>query len=52
MGLAFLLNYIKNIKLSMMRSLLSIQTGAETRKKIFRGKDGASNKVRFLFCIF
>lgn len=32
-----------------MRSLLSIQTGAETRKKIFRGKDGASNKVSFLF---
>jgi|GEM_PF-726369 len=36
----------------MMRSLLSIQTGTETRKKIFRGRDGASNKVSFLFCIF
>ena len=52
LGLAFLLNCIKNTKPWMMRSLLSIQTGAETRKKIFHGRDGASNKVRFLFCIF
>lgn len=52
LGLAFLLNYIKNTKPWMMRSLLSIQTGAEIRKKIFHGRDGASNKVRFLFCIF
>jgi hypothetical protein len=40
---------MKNTKLSMMRSLLSIQTGAERRKKIFRGKDGAKDKIRFLF---
>lgn len=35
-----------------MRSLLSIQTGAETRKKIFRGRDGASNNSDFYFVYF
>nr|DAS19000.1 MAG TPA: hypothetical protein [Bacteriophage sp.] len=33
----------------MMRSSLSIQIGAEIRKKIYHGRDGASNKVSFLF---
>ena len=35
-----------------MRSLLSIQTGAETRKKIFHGRDGASNNSDFYFVYF
>nr|DAX28181.1 MAG TPA: hypothetical protein [Caudoviricetes sp.] len=31
----------------MMRSSLSIQIGAETRKKIYHGRDGARNNSKF-----